>query len=924
MEFFTKIKLIILCICAVGLVLAHFKKKTRRPLVAPQKEAPLFEIPRDMIKKTVLENGMTVLIYQAPHIPKVLVQIAYDVGSSVEGSGERGLAHLIEHMIFKGTEKLAEGDIDAIARKYGASYNAFTSADVTSYYFETNKDNWEPFVQILADCMQNARFDSEHLASEIRAVVQELKMGKDNYWRMMFLKACEVAFPPNHPYHTPVIGYKEDLLNLSAENLKHFYESHYCPQKATLFFVGDIDPERALELARKHFEPITSTLQPSEPHFPKIYPELITHQVKMYEDVSKDLVMLYWAIPGIKDQHEIISSALKVILGNGQSSRLHRLLVDEKKVATSVTVNAHKFIHAGLFCIFIEPLNGKINDCLQLVRSELSQIIQEGVFPAELLRAHKYKSRRFYQKLDSPTEIVSQWIKTFFATDNELDMFIRVNRYGQLTSDQLQTFVKTYLDPFLMNTIHVIPLPHEKKDQRVDLKKQADAFDAAILKKYIRTTPLEAPEFVHQLAKPRLIDITFPHPDQVYTLKNGLTVVLLKDDTSPLIHLNLAYKDAFDKEETMESLSTDLMMRMLIEGSTLHTKRDIVSFFENLGAGYGYSQHGASLLTLNSDFDLAVRQFFKVLISPSFPSAALDKLKTMYVHSLERSKDSPRWMAFELLRNALYQQHPYQWTIEQAIASIKKMTRDRLVTLHKKALNPANMVLAIVGDFDPATIKQVIGSTFEKLPKGKAPKNNFPEPSFTPEEKIDSYMLRDQVVLLLGEPCPVTVHDKEFLPLKLLNAACFTSLGSRLFRLREQTGLFYSAFGGFASKSSNISGMSYVGALLSLDNLDQAETMIRSMIDEIGDNGITQDELDGARQIYAKTMVDRVANNAAIAGTFCYFASMHLPYNYYDRLLARLRTMSLHEINTVATETIESDDMVRIRVGRLPKHLKKD
>lgn len=920
MEFFTKIKILILCACLGALMVAHFRKKSPRPLVAPHRQAPLFQIPHDQITKTILKNGMTVLTYKTPSIPKVLVQIAYNVGSSVEGSGQRGLAHLIEHMIFKGTNQLAEGDIDAIARKYGATYNAFTSADITSYYFETNKNNWEPFVQILADCMQNARFDSEHLASEIRAVIQELKMGKDNHWRIMFLKACEIAFPPNHPYHTPVIGYKEDLLNLSADNLKRFYQSHYSPQKATLLFVGDIDPERALDLATQYFEPINGTTETPDPHFPKIYPELITHHVKMYEDVSKDLIMVYWTTPGFKDNHELVSSALQAILGRGRDSRLRRLLIDEKKVATSISVKAHKFLHAGLFCIFIEPCKGKISDCQQLIRNELSSIIQKGVTPAELLRTHKYKSRKFYQKLESPSAITSQWIRTFFATGDELDLFARINRYHEISPKQIQTFVKTYLDPFLMNTIQVVPLPQEKRDHRVALKNRADAFDASILKKYTRQTPLEEPTFVHKLPKPQLIEFDFPHPDQLYTLANGLTVMLYATSTSPLIHLNLAFKDAFDREQTMNALTKNLMMHMLVEGTKNHTKKEIVSFFENLGARYNFSSRGAELLTLKNDIEIAAQEFVTILTNPAFPTAGLEKLKNTYTTALQRNKDSARAVAFELLRNSLYQQHPYQWTTDQAIATIKKMTCQRLSLLHKKEINPTNMVLAVVGDFEQEAIKGIIKRTFGHLPKGHAVKTSFPDPSFTPQETIDSYMLRDQTILLFGQPCPVTVHDKDFLPLKLLNTAGFSSLGSRLFGLRERTGLFYTAFGGFAARSSNVPGISYVGALLSGDDLEQAEKLIRAMIDELGEKGITQEELDGTRQLYAKKMVDRVAKNAAIANTFCYLASMKLPFDYYDKTLKRLSSMTLEQINDVAARAIDSQDMVRIRVGRLPKN----
>jgi len=138
-----KIGLLILIAGAVIVALYWILVKTKQKNSASQRN--VFAVPTERIRKKVLENGMQVVVFQNKSLPKVLVQIAYDVGSYVEGSGERGLAHLIEHMIFKGTNTFSESDIDAIARKYGAHFNASTSLDVTTYYFETNKNNWKPF-----------------------------------------------------------------------------------------------------------------------------------------------------------------------------------------------------------------------------------------------------------------------------------------------------------------------------------------------------------------------------------------------------------------------------------------------------------------------------------------------------------------------------------------------------------------------------------------------------------------------------------------------------------------------------------------------------------------------------------------------------------------------------------------------------------
>jgi predicted Zn-dependent peptidase len=150
--FFIMLSFIITLILGINFFIPQ-KKEEISPTI---KTKVNFEMKKENIKKVVLDNGLTVLAFKDSACPKVLLQIAYGIGSAVEQAGQRGLAHLIEHMIFKGTNKLSEGDIDAIARKFGATFNAFTAKDMTSYYFEVDKNNWQPFLAILADCMQNA------------------------------------------------------------------------------------------------------------------------------------------------------------------------------------------------------------------------------------------------------------------------------------------------------------------------------------------------------------------------------------------------------------------------------------------------------------------------------------------------------------------------------------------------------------------------------------------------------------------------------------------------------------------------------------------------------------------------------------------------------------------------------------------------
>ena len=162
-------------------------------------------VHRRVVKHT-LSNGMTVLVLPEHRIPKVSLQLWYNVGSRDEKAGERGLAHLVEHMIFKGTTNLSESDINLIVQKLSGYCNAFTSHDYTGYLFDFPSQHWHEALSMMSDCMRNCTFKEEFLQSELKAVIQELKMYNDDYHSTLLESLVEAIFP-DHPYHYPVIGY---------------------------------------------------------------------------------------------------------------------------------------------------------------------------------------------------------------------------------------------------------------------------------------------------------------------------------------------------------------------------------------------------------------------------------------------------------------------------------------------------------------------------------------------------------------------------------------------------------------------------------------------------------------------------------------------------------------------------------------------
>ncbi len=912
-----KIKIVLLLIASCSLLMAAYWMYTKQKKPTLKATEALFEVPKDKITKRVLPNGMHAIVYQNDAIPKVLVQMAYDVGSYVEETGERGLAHLVEHMIFKGTDTLSETDIDTIARKYGASYNAFTSLDVTSYYFESNKNNWKPFLEILADCMHNVRFDEQHLASEVKAVVQELKMNKDSYWKVLYLKALELAFPPNHPYHMPTIGFKDDLLTLKADQIKSFYKKYYRPDRATLFIVGDVNPEDALHEVERLFNTSAPAAQPLVTSFPAMQSELAMHNTRFYEDVQSEHVALYWTIPGLKDEQEQVVSVIESLLGEGHAGRLHRALVDEHKVAASVSVFASKMMEAGLFFVLLEPLPGKKEACVHLVKEELAKLALKGVSDVDLARVAKTKKVDFFEKTLHFNGLVYDWLQSYFATRDEMALFNRVNRYNDITSQDVQAFAASYIDPFLMNQAEILPLPADKKIIREHMKQQSDELDQKILARHARTAPIEEPRAAAHFPAPCPLTFNFPKPTKTIILPNGLTVLLAQQYHLPMISAVCSFKDASFFSAAREGAMLGLMMSMLLEGTKGSSKQETVDFFEQRGASYSFDAGGASLSCLAADFAEIVERFMLVLQRPIFAKDALEKIKKIEIDSLRRSKDDAKDMAGRLLKNSLYKGQPYAWTFDDVVNDVTQASHSSLRALHKQYVTAENMIVSVVGDFDVDEMEHLVRCYFGQLETGTRVVVPPLVPLVHSPENIDFTMTRDQVMLMYGKPSAVTVYDQDYVPLRLLNYICFKSLGSRLFKIRERTGLFYRAFGEFAARASKNPGYDCVGAIISPENVAVAEKEILKCLAEIASEGVTAAELNAAKNSYENDMIDLITNNGLIARLLSSVNTLELPEDHYDKILDRVHNLTVDEANALLARYVSADNFTCVRVGRV-------
>jgi predicted Zn-dependent peptidase len=228
--------------------------------------------------------------------------------------------------------------------------------DYTGYLFDFPTQHYKEGFKLFADCMENCLFDDDMLNSEMKAVIQELKLGKDHYNRDLTKKMIETIFA-DHPYHYSIIGYKQNLWNVSGADLKAFYKKHYKPNNATLVVVGDVDEKEVVACAEKYFGSIKADPEYKKQEF-FFDEDIVAKSVKIYRDVQQSMFMYAWVIPGSRNKQDHIVHLAEWIIGSGNGSRLYKKLVNKLQLVTSMDIGTWNLFDHSVFFIDCEPVEG--------------------------------------------------------------------------------------------------------------------------------------------------------------------------------------------------------------------------------------------------------------------------------------------------------------------------------------------------------------------------------------------------------------------------------------------------------------------------------------------------------------------------------------------------------------------------------------
>jgi len=366
----------------------------------PAKPVPAMRVPgADAVKSTTLANGMKVIVWTDRDIPNVALYNWVHVGSRNEVSGITGLAHFFEHMMFNGTSKRAPGEFDRAMEAQGGSNNAFTTENVTVYQDWIPRSALDLVLDLEGDRLAHLSFDPKVVESERGVVYSERRLRTEDSNEGFLAEQVQATAFVAHPYQNPTIGWPADIQSWKIEDLQKFFKTYYAPNNCTLVLVGDLSADEGFALARKYFEPIPR--QDPPPPVRTTEPEQLGEKrVTVERDAQTPLMQLAYKSPAANDSQGPAINLLMSILTEGDSSRLHRLLVEEKKIAIEIGGGFQEGFDPGLTWLTLTlPEGANPAEVEEVLDGALAQVVAQGVTSAELARAKNLYASSFWKQL---------------------------------------------------------------------------------------------------------------------------------------------------------------------------------------------------------------------------------------------------------------------------------------------------------------------------------------------------------------------------------------------------------------------------------------------------------------------------------------------------------------------------------------------
>ena len=838
--------------------------------------------PPNTAQKWVLPDGLTIIVQEDRSAPVASVQAWCATGSINEDQHlGAGLSHILEHMLFKGTKKRPANAIAQKVQDVGGYINAYTSFDRTVFWIDVPKDGVATALDILSDAMMNSTLPAEEYGKEQEVIRREFAMGMDDPDRMAGQLLLGTAYQ-KHPYRLPVIGDIEIYNQLTRDQVMEYYKTRYVPNNLTFIVVGDVDAQKVREQLTAFFKDYPEkSLRPV--YIPQEPPQLGMREAHNEFPTELTRLSFAWHIPEITNPDVPALDLLSVILGEGRSSRLYRRVREESGLAYGISAFSYTPGDPGLLGIdsTVEPT--KRDAARDLVLKIVDEIKQAGARAEELTKAKKIILSHHLGTLTTmrgqASDLGSNWLLTrnlnfsrdYLASIQKVTL-ADIRRVAQhyLTSDNLTI---TSLDP---------------------KGSQSAKSEAA--------KPISAGEI------------------QKFELSNGLRVLVREDARLPLVSMTAVFRSGLLAETPETNGITRLMSKVLLKGTKTRTAEQIADTIEavggSIGSDAGNNSFSVACEVTKPDLKLGVDLLSDVLLNATMPEKAVAREKEVQLAGIKEDEEQLTTVARNILREALFQKHPYALRGKGSPESVSHLTQKELLDFRDRYVVAKNGVVAVFGNVKADEVKRLLEQSLGKMKPGSLALTDVPK-SAEPKkvETVEAERDKAQGVLMVGYRSSDMFSPDRY-ALELIDEAS-SDLGSRFFiRIREQMGLAY--YVGASQMMGLAPGLFafYLGT-----DPQKIEPVKAALLEEIGklaSEGLTNEELARAKKkLIGQQQIANQSNEA-----FGYMAALDelygLGFNHYKELEKNVNAVTIEDVKRIAKKYFQDQPYV-LAIVRPPK-----
>ncbi|MCZ7582208.1 MAG: insulinase family protein [Deltaproteobacteria bacterium] len=640
----------------------------------------------DGISVVKLPGGLTAVLQENHDTPVVSALFFVRVGSADETDDQAGLAHLHEHMIFKGTPKRPVGRIAAEIEGAGGEINAYTTFDHTCYYVTMSSRYWTVGLDVLADALQNASLDAEELDRERHVILEEMSRSEDMPSNVVSRNLFKTMFR-RHPYRRPIIGTRNVILGMQRCDVVAFFRRYYRPANVVAVVAGDFDPRDAEKRLRAAY----AEAAPAAVRRPKRAAETAQRSARLalaFQPVQEATFELGYPAPHVLHPDTAVADIASLVLGGGDSARLVREVKRKRKLVYETFSYCYNLVDAGVFSAGGVCDPRRTVAAVRATAREVARLADRGLGQAELDKAKRIVESWFVYERETPSGLAKKLGYSYLFTGG-LDYDERyLDRLAAVTRDDVRAYAADYLSP-RRATLSLLAPPNFKnrltKDAFREVLNGKSPARRAVRKSVSPAARAERPPTVAATAGQR-------HRLKMTRLSNGVRLIVKESTQTAIFSVKAVMHGGLRLEGRDHAGLSRLTTSLLTKGTKRHSADAFAEAVDGLAGGVsgfsGRNSVGVSGEFLSRDFEQGLELTAEALIDPTFPDEEIELARADTLAAIARREDQPDRRCIDLFLETLFTRHPYGVSMLGTPETLGRLSRRRLRAFHRAVVRP--------------------------------------------------------------------------------------------------------------------------------------------------------------------------------------------------------------------------------------------